>query len=127
MSIDLTPTRQNMLENIIKFLNDDCYVYIMTTGLDGYNKSLETCDFYTFNFGLSAPFHEKITNLYKAIDFENPTNIVNEMYFKCVSNALTRIQEENHPFSIGINIKSVNLYDIVFLKKKGADSIPAKQ
>ena len=127
MSIDLTPTHQNMLENMIKFLNDDCYVYIMTTGLDGYNKSLETCDFYTFNFGLSAPFNEKITNIYKAMDYENPTNIVNEMYFKCVSNALTRIQEENHPFSIGINIKSVNLYDIVFLKKKGDNSIPAKQ
>ena len=127
MSIDLTSTHQNMLENMIKFLNDDCYVYIMTTGLDGYNKSLETCDFYTFNFGLSAPFHEKIANLYKAMDFENPTNIVNEMYFKCVSNALTRIQEENHPFSIGINVKNTNNYDIVFLKKKDADFIPAKQ
>lgn len=127
MSIDLTPTRQNMLENMFKFLNDDCYVYIMTTGLDGYNKSLETCDFYTFNFGLSAPFHEKITNLYKAIDFENPTNGVNELYFKCISNAIRRIQEENHQFSIGINKKSVNLYDIVFLKKKGDESIPAKQ
>lgn len=124
MSIDLTPTRQNMLDNMIKFLNDDCYVYIMTTGLDGYNKVSETCDFYTFNFGLSAPFHEKITNIYKAMDYENPTNVVNELYFKCVFNAIRRIQEENHQFSIGINIKSVNLYDIVFLKKKGSDSIP---
>lgn len=123
---DLIPIRQNMIDNMIAFLNDDCYVYIMTTGLDGYNKASETCDFYTFNFGLSAPFHEKITNIYKGMDYENPTNIVNEMYFKCVSNAIRRIQEENHVFSIGINKKSENLYEIVFLKKKDA-FIPASQ
>jgi len=117
---DITSIRQNMIDHMTNFLNDDCYVYIMTTGLDGYNKASETCDFYTFNFGLSAPFHEKITNMYKAMDYENPTNIVNEMYFNCVSNALSKIQQENHPFSIGMNVKNTNNYDIVFLKKKPA-------
>jgi hypothetical protein len=120
MSIDLTPTRQNMLDNMIKFLNDDCYVYIMTTGLDGYKKVSETCDFYTFNFGLSEPFRERIVKLYESLNTEDPNNAANEMYAKSVKSAIERIQQETHSFSIGINMKNSTRFEIVFLKSTRA-------
>jgi hypothetical protein len=123
MSIDLTPTRQNMLENMIKFLNDDCYVYIMTTGLDEYNKVADKCDFYTFIFGLTEPFRERIVKLYEALNTEDPTNAANEMYTKSVKSAIERIQQENHSFSIGINMKNSTRFEIVFLKKKIEPSV----
>jgi len=118
MTTDLNVLRQNMIENIIKFLTDDCYVYIMTTGLDKYQKVMDTNDFYTFQMNLSSAFHTTIKEIYKAMGVEEPSNQVNKMYTDVVLNTIKRIQSENHPFSVGLNVKQGIGFEIVFLKKK---------
>ena len=118
MTTDLNVLRQNMIENMIKFLNDDCYVYIMTTGLNEYKKVIDVNDFYTFQMNLSSAFHTKIREIYKAMGSEEPSNQANKMYADVVSNTIKRIQEENHPFSIGFNVKPGIGYEIVILRKK---------
>ena len=120
MTTDLNVLRRNMIENMFKFLNDDCYVYVMTTGLNEYNKATwaEGFDFYTFQMNLSSAFHTTIKEIYKAMGVEEPSNQVNKMYADVVSNTIKRIQEENHPFSVGLNVKPSIGYEIVFLKKK---------
>ena len=118
MTTDLTVLRRNMIENMIKFLNDDCYVYIMTTGLNEYKKSMLNNDFYTFQMNLSSAFHTTIRDIYKELGVEEPSNQVNKMYADVVSNTIKRIQDEEHPFSVGLNVKQGIGYEIVFLKKK---------
>lgn len=121
MTTDLNVLRQSMIANMIKFLIDDCYVYIMTTGLDGYNKVKDDNDFYTFQMNLCSEIHRRIKQIYKDIGVEEPAKqvkLVNEIYADVVSNTIKRIQGENHPFSIGMNVKQGMGYEIVFLKKK---------
>jgi hypothetical protein len=116
MTTDLNVLRQNMIENMIKFLADDCYIYIMTTGLDKYKTNVDKNDFYTFQMNLSSAFHTTIKDIYKAMGSEDPSNQVNKMYADVVSKTIERIQEENHPFSIGMNVNQGMVYEIVFLK-----------
>lgn len=118
MTTDLNVLRRNMIENMIKFLNDDCYVYVMTTGLDGYKKVMDVNDFYTFQMNLSSAFHTTIREIYKDMGVEEPSKQVNTMYSDIVLNTIKRIQEENHPFSVGLNVKPGIGYEIVFLKNK---------
>jgi predicted nucleotidyltransferase len=90
----------------------------MTTGLDAYKKSMMNNDFHTFQMNLSSAFHTTIRDIYKEMGFEEPSNQVNKMYADVVSNTIKRIQDENHPFSVGLNVKQGIGYEIVFLKKK---------
>jgi hypothetical protein len=115
---DLNTVRENMIENMIKFLADDCYVYIMTIGLDKYKKVMDTNDFYTFQMNLCSAFRTRIKDIYKDMGVEDPSNQTNKMYSDVVSNAIKRIQEEDHPFSVGLNVKQDTEFEIVFLKKK---------
>jgi hypothetical protein len=57
--------------------------------------------------------------------FEEPSNQVYKMYADVVSNTIKRIQEENHPFSVGLNVKPGIGYEIVFLKKKIEPAVEA--
>jgi len=117
MTTDLSVHRKNMIDNLIKFLFDDCYVYIMTIGFNGYNSVANKNDFYTFKMYLSHEFQVRITNIYKEIGEKDPSEKVNLMYYDVVLSTVRRIQSENHPFSIGVN-KIDNSYEIVFLSKK---------
>ena len=119
MTTDLNVLRQNMIENMIKFLTDDCYVYIMTTGLDEYKKVMDKNDFYTFQMNLCSVFHTRIKDIYKDMGVEEPSKQVNTMYSDIVFNTIYRIRSENHPFAVGVNVKNDGSgYEIVFLKKK---------
>ena len=115
---DLKSVYESMITHMIAFLRDDCYAYIMTVGLTGYNKVSGTGDFYSFNFGLSGPFYEKMITIYRNMEAENPESMVNNNYRDVVFNAIHRIQREDHPFAIGVNANVNGTYDVVFLKKK---------
>jgi len=116
---DLKTVRENMIENMIKFLADDCYVYIMTIGLDKYKKVMDNNDFFTFQMNLSSAFHTTIKEIYKAMGVEEPSKRVNTMYSDIIFNTIYRIRSEHHQFDIGVNVKNDgNGYEIVFLKKK---------
>lgn len=118
MTTDLNVLRQNMIENMIKFLTDDCYVYIMTTGLDEYKKVMDKNDFYTFQMNLCSMFHTRIKDIYKDMGVEEPSKQTTNTYAKIVSDTINRIQSENHPFSVGLNVKQGIGFEIVFLKNK---------
>ena len=115
---DLNSVHESMIRHMISFLRDDCYVYIMTVGLSGYNKASGTGDFYSFNFGLSGPFREKMTTIYRNMEAENPESMVHKNYQDVVVNTIERIQKEDHPFTIGVNVNANNTYDVVFIKNK---------
>lgn len=118
MMTDLNVLRQNMIEHMIKFLADDCYIYIVATGLDKYKEMIDNNDFYTFQMRLCSEFHTRIECLYADMGFKEPSNQANKMYAKIVSDTVIRIQSENLPFSVGLKVKPGIGFEIVILKKK---------
>ncbi len=112
----------NMIENIVAFLTDDCYVYIMNTGSTAFNKLTDMDDFCTFEMVLCSEMSKRMNKIYTELGVNTPVKLVNQVYAEIVFNTIKRIKSENHPFLIGLNVtqQATNqpLYTITFLKKK---------
>ena len=125
---NLSTVRKNMIENMIKYLADDCYIYIMTAATKSYDKiSTSNNDFFKMEIILSSEFSSRLINSYKELNEENPELKVNNVYSEIVTNTIKRIQSENHPFYVGVNVNSGRTYDIVVFKKKNEAVTPEPQ
>jgi hypothetical protein len=112
---DINVLRNSMLESMIKYLTDDCYVYIMTTGYDLYEDSLsEEKNFFVFEFGLQQAFMDKFKQLYDNLAIEQ---LSEETYSGIVKSTVSIINGENHNFLLSLNEKAPNKYEVAFVKK----------
>ena len=105
-----------MIEELITFLQDDCYVYIMTTGFDAFSRIPKESSFYILNFGLSSYFKITMVAIYKELGVLNPSEKVDSVYEEIVLHTVSELQKQDRPFLLSINKKG-NTFDVLFAKK----------
>lgn len=119
LATNIKDCRESMVENILRFLNDDCYVYIMETL---YNKFLahkaKGNTFYTESMHLTHEFVERISNIYIGLNNKNPRYQLSSEYYNIVKSTVSRINNENHGFFISVNKKDTAFqYEMVFVAR----------
>lgn len=104
LATNIKDCRESMVENILRFLKDDCYVYIMETL---YNKFLahkaKGNTFFTEVMHLSYEFVERILNIYTGLNKKDPRNQLADEYYNIVKSTVSRINSENSGIFISIN------------------------
>ena len=119
IATNIRDCRESMVENILRFIKDDCYVYIMETL---YNKFLahkaKGNTFYTESMHLTHEFVERISNIYTGLNKKDPRNRLSNEYYNIVKSTVSRINNENHGFFISVNKKDTAfLYELVFVAR----------
>ena len=119
LATNIKDCRESMVENILRFLKDDCYVYIMETL---YNKFLahkaKGNTFYTESMHLTHEFVERISNIYIGLNTKDPRNQLDNEYYNIVKLTVSRINNENHGLFISVNKKNtIFQYDLVFVAR----------
>ena len=117
MSVDLTPFYKNMLNSMTNFLNDDCYVYIMTIGVEGYYKHIRDMknNFYTFEMTLCSQFRTRLMKIYEKLEnTKSPNELIDNMYKKIIIDTINRINNEDNTYRLSFNEKASG-YTIVIM------------
>ncbi len=117
IATNIKDCRESMVENILRFLRDDCYVYIMKTL---YNKFLahkaKGNTFYIDSMYLTHVFVEMISNIYTGLNKKDPRNQLNDEYYNIVKSTVSRINNENHGIFILVNKKDTEFqYEFLFV------------
>jgi oligoribonuclease NrnB/cAMP/cGMP phosphodiesterase (DHH superfamily) len=101
--------RGAMLNNLLQYLRDDCYNFIMENGVMKLDE-LNGGNYIKSTFYLQHDFRKKLTKLVPA-GTDGRT-----VYTGCVNSTLERIKSSHPPFTIGINELPDYGYEFVLLR-----------
>ncbi len=115
---NLETCRLNMLENMNKFLIDDCYVYLMDFSYKNYmnKKAQGDSSFYIQNVTLTGEFAKRIGDIHTALGRFDASKRVADDYEQILKSCVNRINSENHGFTMAFNKKGGS-YEILFVAK----------
>jgi len=117
---NLETCRLNMLENMNKYLLDDCYVYLMDFSYNNYmymkKKALGDSLFYIQDVTLAGEFAKRIGDIHTALGRFDASKCVADDYEKILKSCVNRINSENHDFTMAFNKKGGS-YEILFVAK----------
>jgi hypothetical protein len=110
----LKECRTKMLENLLAYLKDDCYLFLMTYM---YSKFLEAKSkgnmFIIVNLHLESAFVDRLSDLYTNLQLENK---VNYEYNVIVQSCIEKINSEKTDIIVSFNnTKTARTYEILFL------------